>query len=112
MIDDPEHSDSKEPDLDNHEIAAEISIGSKGKSRLAHGVSVIQSKVRTLPRAPGCYRMISITGEVLYVGKAKDLKKRVTSYTLPNRQANRIQRMIAETANMEFVTTHTEVEAL
>ncbi|MDY0870798.1 excinuclease ABC subunit UvrC [Dongia rigui] len=81
-------------------------------SRLAHGVSVIKAKVRTLPNTPGCYRMISVGGEVLYVGKAKDLKKRVTSYTLPNRQANRIQRMIAETATMEFMTTHTEVEAL
>jgi excinuclease ABC subunit C len=51
-------------------------------------------------------------GDVLYVGKARDLKKRVTAYTQPYRQANRIQRMISETAAMEFVTTHTEVEAL
>jgi len=80
--------------------------------RLAQGVDVIKEKVRTLPGAPGCYRMLNSRGDVLYVGKAKDLKKRVTAYTQPYRQPIRIQRMIAETATMEFVTTHTEVEAL
>jgi excinuclease ABC subunit C len=80
--------------------------------RLAQGVSVIRDKVRTLPGTPGCYRMLNASGDVLYVGKAKDLKKRVTSYTQPYRQPVRIQRMIAETTTMEFVTTHTEVEAL
>lgn len=80
--------------------------------RLAQGVDVIREKVRTLPGSPGCYRMLNLRGDVLYVGKAKDLKKRVTAYTQPYRQPIRIQRMIAETATMEFVTTHTEVEAL
>lgn len=80
--------------------------------RLAQGVAVIREKVRTLPASPGCYRMLNNQGDVLYVGKAKDLKKRVTSYTQPYRQPIRLQRMIAETATMEFVTTHTEVEAL
>ena len=80
--------------------------------RLAQGVAVIREKVRTLPGSPGCYRMLNTKGDVLYVGKAKDLKKRVTSYTQPQRQPIRLQRMIAETAAMEFVTTHTEVEAL
>jgi excinuclease ABC subunit C len=80
--------------------------------RLAQGVAVIREKVRTLPGTPGCYRMLNTSGDVLYVGKAKDLKKRVTSYTQPYRQPVRIQRMIAETTTMEFVTTHTEVEAL
>ena len=86
--------------------------GAGGRSRLARGVAVIRGKVRNLPNAPGCYRMLNAKGDVLYVGKAKDLKKRVTAYTQPNRQPNRIQRMIAETLAMEFVTTHTEVEAL
>ena len=67
--------------------------------------------MRNLPNAPGCYRMLNAKGDVLYVGKARDLKKRVTSYTQPKRQPNRIQRMIAETMAMEFVTTHTEVES-
>ncbi|MDY0881330.1 excinuclease ABC subunit UvrC [Dongia soli] len=80
--------------------------------RLASGVAVIREKARTLPGSPGCYRMLNAQGDVLYVGKAKDLKKRVTSYTQPYRQPMRLQRMIAETATMEFVTTHTEVEAL
>ena len=80
--------------------------------RLARGVSVIREKVRTLPGSPGCYRMLNERGDVLYVGKAKDLKKRVTAYTQPYRQPLRIQRVIAETVTMEFVTTHTEVEAL
>jgi excinuclease ABC subunit C len=109
MIDDPELAEDVGTELDD---PAGTELRPKGISRLAQGASIIRAKVRTLPNSPGCYRMISGNGEVLYVGKAKDLKKRVTSYTLPNRQANRIQRMIAETATMEFMTTHTEVEAL
>ncbi len=83
-----------------------------GRGRLAQGAGVIREKVKTLPNSPGVYRMMNAKGDVLYVGKARDLKKRVTAYTQPYRQANRIQRMISETAAMEFVTTHTEVEAL
>ena len=71
-----------------------------------------KSFVAGLPNLPGVYRMLGAGGEALYVGKARDLKKRVTAYTQPYRQGNRIQRMISETASMEFVTTHTEVEAL
>jgi excinuclease ABC subunit C len=56
--------------------------------------------------------MISEKEEVLYVGKAKNLKKRVTSYTNLNRQSTRIKRMVNMTRSMEFVTTHTEAEAL
>lgn len=112
MIDDPELGDEDQIDLDPAEGPVAGQPRPKGLSRLAQGAAIIRDKVRTLPNTPGCYRMISGSGEVLYVGKAKDLKKRVTSYTLPNRQANRIQRMIAETATMEFMTTHTEVEAL
>ncbi len=82
------------------------------RGRLAQGAGVIRDKVKTLPNSPGVYRMMNAKGDVLYVGKARDLKKRVTAYTQPYRQANRIQRMISETAAMEFVTTHTEVEAL
>ncbi|MBL8710556.1 MAG: excinuclease ABC subunit UvrC [Rhodospirillaceae bacterium] len=104
MIDDPEHAEEVTEDAP----AARV----RRPSRLAQGAAIIKAKMRTLPGAPGCYRMISAGGEVLYVGKAKDLRKRVTSYTMPNRQPNRIQRMIAETATMEFMTTHTEVEAL
>ena len=79
---------------------------------LAVGVAVIERTLETMPTQPGVYRMLSAKGDVLYVGKAKNLKKRVAAYTKPERQSLRIQRMIAETASMELVTTHTEVEAL
>jgi len=81
-------------------------------SSLEQGVNVIKKYVKALTSNPGVYRMINIKDDILYVGKAKNLKKRVTSYTLPDRLPIRLQRMIAETVRMEFVTTHTEVEAL
>ncbi|WP_139282491.1 excinuclease ABC subunit UvrC [Pseudoxanthobacter soli] len=76
------------------------------------GVAVIADAVRRLPNQPGVYRMIDAKGDVLYVGKARSLKKRVTSYTRIAGQSNRIARMIQATASMEFVTTRTETEAL
>ncbi|CAA7623250.1 excinuclease ABC subunit UvrC [Magnetospirillum sp. UT-4] len=79
---------------------------------LARGVTVIAANLETMPQAPGVYRMLGAKGEPLYVGKAKNLRKRVVAYTRPDRQTLRIQRMIAETVSMEVVTTHTEVEAL
>ncbi|HLI13088.1 MAG TPA: excinuclease ABC subunit UvrC [Alphaproteobacteria bacterium] len=82
------------------------------EGRLAHGAEVIAAALKTMPESPGVYRMIDARGDVLYVGKAKDLKKRVTSYTQIARLSNRLQRMVAETTAVEVVTTHTEVEAL
>ncbi|HTH17014.1 MAG TPA: GIY-YIG nuclease family protein, partial [Magnetospirillum sp.] len=79
---------------------------------LAAGVGVIVQVLETMPASPGVYRMMNAKGDPLYVGKAKNLKKRVVAYTKPERQTLRIQRMIAETASMEVITTHTEVEAL
>ena len=79
---------------------------------LIQGVVVIERFLATLPASPGVYRMLNPRGDVLYVGKAKNLRKRVVAYTKPERQTLRIQRMIAETASMEVITTHTEVEAL
>ncbi len=79
---------------------------------LAQGVHVIKRQVRTLPPGPGVYRMLNTAGDVLYVGKARNLKRRVTNYTQPARLSIRLQRMVAETIAMEVVTTHTEVEAL
>jgi excinuclease ABC subunit C len=79
---------------------------------LASGVAVIEAQLATMPAAPGVYRMLNAKGDVLYVGKAKSLKKRVVAYTRPERQTLRIQRMISETVAMEVITTHTEVEAL
>ncbi|MBE0532669.1 MAG: excinuclease ABC subunit UvrC [Rhodospirillales bacterium] len=83
-----------------------------GETSAILGVAVIEGHLRTLPPGPGVYRMINRAGDVLYVGKAKNLRKRVVSYTKPARQPNRLRRMVSETASMEFVTTHTEAEAL
>ncbi|WP_152045582.1 excinuclease ABC subunit UvrC [Aureimonas psammosilenae] len=76
------------------------------------GVDVIIAAVKRLPNDPGVYRMFGAGGEVLYVGKARSLKKRVASYTRLTGHTNRIMRMIRETRAMEFVTTRTETEAL
>ena len=76
------------------------------------GPDVIRAFVRTLPAAPGVYRMLDAEGGVIYVGKARSLKARVTNYTRPESLPVRIQRMIAATVSMEFVRTETESEAL
>ncbi|WP_410470821.1 excinuclease ABC subunit UvrC [Devosia sp.] len=76
------------------------------------GHEVIRAFVRTLPAAPGVYRMLDAEGEVMYVGKARNLKARVTNYTRPEGLEVRLQRMIAATVSMEFVRTETESEAL
>jgi len=82
-----------------------------GESQL-RGAEAIQVALKTMPSSPGVYRMLSAKGEVLYVGKARNLKKRVTAYTQPGRLDPRLHRMVALTARMEVVTTHTEAEAL
>ena len=79
---------------------------------VAAGTEVIKRFWSTLPASPGVYRMFDGKGEVLYVGKAKSLKARVGSYARGQAHSNRIARMIAQTAAMEFVTTATETEAL
>src|SRR5690606_30095898 len=76
------------------------------------GPEVIRAFVRTLPAAPGVYRMLDAEGAVIYVGKARSLKSRVTNYTRPEALPVRIQRMVAATVGMEFVRTETESEAL
>jgi len=76
------------------------------------GVERIAAYLKTLPDAPGVYRMLNAAGDVLYVGKAKSLKKRVSSYALRGSHNERISRMIAETAEMLFLTTESETEAL
>ncbi|MEM7067874.1 MAG: excinuclease ABC subunit UvrC [Pseudomonadota bacterium] len=86
----------------------ESSSKENGKS----GIELISEFVKRLPNSPGVYRMFNADGDVLYVGKAKSLKKRVASYAKMGGHTNRIARMIRETTNMEFVTTHTEIEAL
>jgi excinuclease ABC subunit C len=76
------------------------------------GAAVISRHAKLAPPGPGVYRMFDADGQVLYVGKARHLKKRVQSYARGTGHNNRIARMIADTAAMEFVTTKSEMEAL
>lgn len=89
-----------------------IPAETSSRSNLARGVAVIEENLATLPGSPGVYRMQDAKGDALYVGKARSLKKRVVAYTRPVRLPVRLQRMIALTVSMEFITTHTEAEAL
>src|SRR6476646_9917948 len=76
------------------------------------GPAVIAKYLKTLPGSPGVYRMIDAAGNVIYVGKARSLKARVTSYARGGQHTNRIARFIEATAAMEFVPVRTEAEAL
>ncbi len=78
---------------------------------LDEGVGILKAKLKTLPDAPGVYRMLDEKGKVLYVGKAKNLKKRVTNYTQPERLSQRIKMMVSATRDLIVVTTKTEAEA-
>jgi excinuclease ABC subunit C len=80
--------------------------------RDATGTSVIQGYLKNLPSSPGVYRMIDSAGDVIYVGKARSLKARVSNYVRVGGHTNRIARMIGATASMEFVSVRTEAEAL
>ena len=81
-------------------------------SGIAAGVAVIREGLRTMPATPGVYRMLDRKGDALYIGKARNLKSRVQNYAHPAGLSNRLRRMIAETAAVEVVVTHTEAEAL
>ena len=76
------------------------------------GHALIQDYLKTLDGSPGVYRMLNAAAEVLYVGKARNLKARVSNYARPSGHSGRIARMISETSSMMFLTTKTEVEAL
>jgi len=93
------------------EIEEDIAL-TKGSGPLAAGRAAIARYGKHAPSAPGVYRMIDGKGAVLYVGKAKNIKKRVLSYARPAGHDSRITRMIAAAATLEFVTTATETEAL
>ncbi|MBL4639606.1 MAG: GIY-YIG nuclease family protein, partial [Kordiimonadaceae bacterium] len=82
------------------------------ETNLSTGINIIREHVKTAPSAPGVYRMLDKHGDVLYVGKAKSINKRIVSYTQVNRLTIRHQRMVARTVSMVFVTTRTEGEAL
>ncbi|WP_034492029.1 excinuclease ABC subunit UvrC [Afifella pfennigii] len=110
----PQEPDQKEAEAAEARPAAEpvSGIAFEELPTAEPGAAVIAAAARTLPNAPGVYRMINAQGQVLYVGKARSLKKRVVSYTRLGGQNNRIARMIGATAAMDFVRTRTETEAL
>ncbi len=93
------------------EEGARYEIDGEGPARES-GTEVIARALKTLPDGPGVYRMLDAKGDVLYVGKARSLKKRVVSYTRYDGHTSRIRRMIAATASLIFVVTKTETEAL
>ena len=106
-----------EPDIDLDEEDEEPTLPALDEASEAllpegAGEDVIARHARHAPASPGVYRMIDAHGNVLYVGKAKNIKKRVTAYARPTGHDSRIARMIAATATLEFVSTKTETEAL
>jgi excinuclease ABC subunit C len=99
------------PDRFNEEKSAYTVRGSDLPD-LEQGVAAIRSVVKTLPVRSGVYRMLDAKGDVLYVGKARALRNRVTNYTQVSRLSKRLQRMVSQTRSMQIVTTNTEAEAL
>ncbi len=104
LVEEDEEQGLPEPDT-----AIDLAAGS---DPLAAGRAVIARDAKHAPPSPGVYRMIDADGDVLYVGKAKNIRKRIIAYTRPTGYDPRIERMIAATASLEFVSTATETEAL
>src|SRR5204862_2480668 len=105
----PDHPGSG--DRFNEEKATYALRGSDAPD-LEAGVAAIREVLKTLPARPGVYRMQDARGDVLYVGKARALKNRVTNYTQVAKLPKRLQRMVSQTRSMTIVTTRTEAEAL
>jgi len=97
---------------DEESSLPEIDLVSAPTGSLAAGRAAILRFAKVAPSAPGVYRMVDAQNDVLYVGKAKNIKKRVAAYVRPTGHDSRITRMIAATTTLEFVTTKTETEAL
>ncbi|WP_294120991.1 excinuclease ABC subunit UvrC [Sphingomonas sp.] len=95
-----------------NEERATYALRGDGAPDLEAGVKAIRNVLKTLPARPGVYRMLDARGDVLYVGKARVLKNRVTNYTQVAKLPKRLQRMVAQTRDMTIVTTRTEAEAL
>lgn len=100
------------PDLPDEPRAAGQPQAASGDGAQPSGPEVIQRYLKLLPNAPGVYRMLDAAGDVIYVGKARSLKSRVSNYARMGGHTNRIARMIQSTASMEFVSVRTEAEAL
>jgi excinuclease ABC subunit C len=104
------------PDEDDEARLPELTeepVEAVAEGPLAVGHAAIENAVKLAPTSPGVYRMLNAAGDVLYVGKAKSVRKRLASYARVNApQPARILRMIAATANVEIISTTTETEAL
>ena len=107
---DPASEDLREDDLREDEDAGlpELELEEAAAGTLAAGRAAIARYAKLAPKAPGVYRMFDAKGDVLYVGKAKNIRKRVLNYARPTAYDARIARMIAATVTMEFVSTKTE----
>ncbi|PSO33536.1 excinuclease ABC subunit UvrC [Bradyrhizobium sp. MOS002] len=120
----PQETEAAPPDLDpatasgDDEDDARLpdileESGTVGEEPLATGHEAIERAVRLAPTSPGVYRMLNANADVLYVGKAKNVKKRLSNYARQSApQPARILRMIAATVTVEIISTHTETEAL
>ena len=109
---DLEEAEEEEP-LPEMQADSQLDLGvAEAAGSLAAGRAALARHARHAPVSPGVYRMIDAGGEVLYVGKAKSIRKRIASYLRPTGHDARISRMIAATASLEFVSTRTETEAL
>jgi excinuclease ABC subunit C len=113
----PDGKKNLEPDLDLDPADEEPSLPAlddetSAPAPIADGPAAIARYARSAPAAPGVYRMMDARGEVLYVGKAKNIRKRILAYQRASGHTLRIARMIAATASIEFVSTATETEAL
>src|SRR5262249_15604377 len=99
----------EEDDATLPELEEDVDLAKPGT--LAAGRAAIVRAAKHAPKGPGVYRMIDAKGDVLYVGKAKSIRKRVASYARTGAHDSRITRMIAATSSMEFVSTATETDA-
>jgi excinuclease ABC subunit C len=112
----PDLTDLEAPEADEaEELVLDLATDEEAApaaGSIAAGMEVIKAAVKHAPKGAGVYRMIDAKGEVLYVGKAKSIAKRVISYARPTGLVSRIARMVAATSAMEFVSTQTETEAL
>ncbi|MEO1190346.1 MAG: excinuclease ABC subunit UvrC [Pseudomonadota bacterium] len=109
---DPTQGGKRAVPVTSQEAEATVEPAADSDAPAPRGLEVLRAALKTLPVSPGVYRMISRKGDVLYVGKARHLKRRVTTYTQLQRLPIRLQRMVAETARVEVISTGSEVEAL
>jgi len=104
-------SERSSPDRFN-EAQASFTVRGADAPDIEAGIAAIRSSLETLPVRPGVYRMQDARGDVLYVGKARALRNRVSAYTQVERLSNRLRRMVSQTRSLTIVTTNSEAEAL